>query len=162
MPSVEPAVQLQDIERFIIHEARLLDEDRLDEWLSLFTDDACYWIPLLKDDVDPVREISMVYDDRKQLEQRIWRLQSGLAYGQDPKSRTRRVIGNIELRGEQDAKLIVSANFILAELRRGVQTIYAGRYEFHLRPENGSFRIALKKVELLNNDEPLGNISFIV
>ena len=38
--------------RFLVHEARLLDEKRYDEWNALFTDDAHYWVPLARDQPD--------------------------------------------------------------------------------------------------------------
>ena len=37
-----------NVEQFLYHEARLLDEQRLEEWLELFTDDATYWVPLMR------------------------------------------------------------------------------------------------------------------
>ena len=74
-----------------------MDENAYDEWLSLWTDDALYWVPCNRDDSDPAREISAIYDDRARLQGRIDRLKSGVAYAQDPKSRMRRLISNIEI-----------------------------------------------------------------
>src|SRR5579862_8003577 len=67
-----------------------MDESAYDEWLSLWTDDALYWVPCNRDDSDPAREISAVYDDRARLQTRIDRLKSGVAFAQEPKSRMRR------------------------------------------------------------------------
>ena len=36
----------QQLVDFVIHEARLIDQHRLEEWLDLFTDDGIYWMPL--------------------------------------------------------------------------------------------------------------------
>ena len=85
------------VESFLYREARLMDENAYDEWLSLWTDDALYWVPCNRDDSDPTREISAIYDDRTRLQARIDRLKSGVAYAQDPKSRMRRLISNIEI-----------------------------------------------------------------
>jgi benzoate/toluate 1,2-dioxygenase subunit beta len=163
------------IERFLYHEARLLDEGQLDDWLALFTPDAYYWIPCNANDVDPTRHVSLIYDDRQHLEDRIWRIKSGWAHAQDPPSHTRRIVGNVEphpapTAGEPvvssemivPSELVVSSTFILVELRRGAQTLFAGRYEHRLRREGDAWRIALKKVELLNNDEPIDSLTFIV
>ena len=151
------------IERFLYHEARLLDEGQLDEWLGLFTPDAYYWIPCNANDVDPTRHVSLIYDDRKHLEDRIWRIKSGWAHAQDPPSHTRRIVGNVEPRAsEAKGELVVSSTFIRVELRRGMQTLFAGRYEHRLRREGDGWRIAFKKVELLNNDEPIDSLTFIV
>ena len=86
------------IERFLYHEARLLDEGQLDDWLALLTPDAYYWIPCNANDVDPTRHVSLIYDDRQHLEDRIWRIKSGWAHAQDPPSHTRRIVGNVEPR----------------------------------------------------------------
>ena len=54
----------RSIEDFLIHEARLLDERRFEEWRDLFTDDGRYWVPLKPDQQSP-DETSLFYDDRK-------------------------------------------------------------------------------------------------
>ena len=41
----EAAVSRAEIEDFLFHEADLLDNWRLDEWLSLMTEDAAYFVP---------------------------------------------------------------------------------------------------------------------
>lgn len=155
-------LQRLEVENFLYHEARLIDEGRLEEWLALFTPDARYWIPANRDTIDPLREVSIIYDDRQRMEERVWRIQSGLAYAQEPRSRTRHLITNVEVMEAQDELVKVSSNFVLYELRRGKQTAFAGRYEHHLRRGEGGWQIAFKKVELLNNNEPIDNLTFIV
>src|SRR5437773_1767250 len=81
----------EQIEAFLYREARLIDEHRYDEWLSLWTDEAIYWVPCNEDDTDPERQVSIIYDDRVRLGERVARLQSGAAWAQEPKSRMRRV-----------------------------------------------------------------------
>ena len=160
---MDTPVDQHEIERFLYHEARLLDEGQLDDWLALFTPDAWYWIPCNANDVDPTRHVSLIYDDRKHLEDRIWRIKSGWAHAQDPPSHTRRIVGNVEARpAEVEGELIVSSTFVLVELRRGAHTLFAGRYEHRLRREGDAWRIAFKKVELLNNDEPIDSLTFVV
>jgi len=55
-------------EQFFMHEARLLDDGRFDEWLALFTEDAWYWIPTEPEQQSPFDTVSLVYDDRRLLE----------------------------------------------------------------------------------------------
>jgi 3-phenylpropionate/cinnamic acid dioxygenase small subunit len=153
--------QRERIESFLYYEARLIDEHKYDEWLSLWTPDALYWIPCNSDDADPARQAMIVYDNRDRLEERVLRLTSTAAWAQQPRSRTRRLLSNIEFRPIESG-YAVEANFILAELRRSTQDIFAGRVIYTLRPKGDSFSIALKKVLLLNNDEAIGNLTFIV
>jgi len=139
-----------------------MDENAYDEWLSLWTDDALYWVPCNRDDSDPAREISAIYDDRTRLQGRIDRLKSGVAFAQEPKSRMRRLISNIEIAEAPNGDLTVSSNFILVELRRSKQDVFAGRTIHRLRPEGDGFRISNKKVLLVNNDEVIDNLTFLV
>jgi benzoate/toluate 1,2-dioxygenase beta subunit len=156
------AVDRQQVEQFIYHEADLMDEHRYDEWLALWTDDALYWVPSGRDDIDPEREISLIYDDRVRLQVRITRLKSGFAHAQEPKSRMRRVVSNIVTKEAENGDIVVFSNFLLIELRRGKQDTFAGRTIHRLRPDNGSFRLASKKVLLVNNDEHIDNLTFLI
>jgi len=156
------AVDRQQVEQFIYHEADLMDEHRYDEWLALWTDDALYWVPSGRDDIDPKREISLIYDDRVRLQVRITRLKSGFAHAQEPKSRMRRVVSNIVTKEAENGDIDVFSNFLLIELRRGKQDTFAGRTVHRLRPDNGSFRLASKKVLLVNNDEHIDNLTFLI
>ncbi|MEH7111721.1 aromatic-ring-hydroxylating dioxygenase subunit beta [Neobacillus niacini] len=158
----EVLVDRKDIEAFLIDEASYLDEGKFSEWLDLFTEDAWYWIPSNKDHYDPNTHVSIIYDSKERLDERVWRLQSGLAYGQDPQSRTRHLITNVKVLEREEYSLTVSSNFIIVELRRGIQTIYSGRFEHKLRIYGHSWKIASKKVELINNNEFLGNLSFLL
>lgn len=150
------------IEAFLYREARLIDEHRYDEWLSLWTDDGIYWVPCNEDDTDPARQVSIIYDDRVRLGDRVARLKSGAAWAQEPKSRMRRVIANLEIEEGENGEVSVASNFILAELRRHMQNLWAGRTLHKLRPENGDFKIVYKKVMLVNNDEEIPALVFLI
>lgn len=150
------------VEAFLYHEARLMDAHAYADWLALFADDAVYWVPSNRDDGDPRREVSIVYADRGQLEFRIQQLASGAAWSQDPRSRLCRSVSNVEVERDGKGELEVRSVFNLTELRRHRQRLFAGRALYRLRVENGGFRIAWKKVELVNNDEVIDNLTFLV
>jgi benzoate/toluate 1,2-dioxygenase subunit beta len=150
------------VEQFLYHEAQLMDEHRFDEWLALWTQPALYWVPSNRDEIDPKREVSLIYDDWVRIQLRIARLKSGFAHAQEPRSRMRRLISNIEIKQAADADIIAQSNFMLAELRRGKQDLFAGRTTHQLHPDNGTFKIVSKKVLLINNDEPIDNLTFLI
>lgn len=156
------AVDRHHIENFLYREARLMDENAYDDWLALWADDALYWVPANDDDIDPQRHVSIVYEDKTRLEDRIARLKSGAAYAQDPKSRLRRVIANIEIEEGDNGEVTVYSNFNLTELRRSQQRTFAGRTIHKLRPHDASFQITYKKVLLVNNDEVISNMTFLI
>ena len=156
------AVDRNQIENFLYREARLMDEHAYDEWLALWTDDALYWVPSNDDDMDPTRQVAIIYDHLPQMQDRIERLKGGAAYSQDPKSRLRRVVSNIEIEQAENNEVIVYSNFNLTELRRGKQDTFAGRNIHRLRPDGDGLKMVSKKVLLLNNDEVIDNLTFLI
>lgn len=156
------AVDRHQVETFLYREARLMDEHAYDEWLALWTDDALYWVPCNEDDFNPERHVSIVYENRARLEDRVTRLKSGAAYAQDPKSRLSRVVSNVEIESENDHELIIHSTFNLTALRRVRIDIFAGRVIHKLRCDGDSFKIAFKKVLLINNDLVIHNLTFLI
>jgi len=148
------------IERFLYHEARLMDAHRYDEWYALWDEDATYWVPANDDDIDPARNVSVIYDRRGQLRNRIQRLRETL-WLKEAAPRLKRLVSNIEAGGD-DASIEVSSNFILAELHHHSQIVWAGTSIHRLVPQGDSFKIKYKKVLLLNNNEPLPNMLFLI
>src|SRR5437867_6629669 len=87
-----------EIERFLIDEAALLDEWRLDEWLTLMAPDARYLVPPLDaPDADHRDTLFLIADDRRTLASRVRQLLSGTNWAENPRSRTRRQITNVRL-----------------------------------------------------------------
>jgi 3-phenylpropionate/cinnamic acid dioxygenase small subunit len=147
-------------EEFLYHESALLDERRFEEWLDLYTDDAVYWIPQ-GDEEDPGRHVSIVYDDRRRLHERVLRLSSGFAYSQDPPSRTCHVVGNVVAHDGEGGEVDVSSTLLVAEVRRNTQNVFAGRVGHTLVVDGDRYRIRRKVVRLVNSDIPLGNVTFL-
>jgi 3-phenylpropionate/cinnamic acid dioxygenase small subunit len=151
------------VQRFLFREARLQDEHRYEEWESLWLDEALYWVPAGGDDIDPEKSVSFIYDNRSRIAGRVRQLQTGRRYSQSPQSRIRRVLGNIEIESVSDQGITVGSNFILAECRRGETRHWDGRAIHLLRPHGeGDFRMAMKKVLLVNNSAPIGTLAFLI
>jgi 3-phenylpropionate/cinnamic acid dioxygenase small subunit len=157
-----PIISRSDAENILYREARILDERRYRDWLNMLGDDAIYWIPCNGDGADPNREISLVFDDLKRLRDRVERLESGLAHAQSPPSKTRRLISNVQIEDVSDSAAMTWSGFILYELRHGKERVFAGRYEHRLQLVDGQWKIARKKVVLVNNNEVIDNLTFIV
>jgi 3-phenylpropionate/cinnamic acid dioxygenase small subunit len=156
---------LKEVEQFIFREARLQDELCYDEWEALWTDDAVYWVPANGDDIDPATQMSIVFDNRSRISTRIKQLHTGKRHSQNPPSRLRRIISNVELVGEDDSSdgdILAGANFLIYESRERGVTLWAGRSEYRLRRTGDGWRMAGKKVLLVNNDRPLNTMSFLV
>jgi benzoate/toluate 1,2-dioxygenase beta subunit len=151
----------EQVERFLVLEARLMDEHRYREWLALWAEDGVYWVPCNDDDIDPARHVSIIYDDRERLQQRVERLMSGAVLAQDPKPRMRRVVSNIEIAGEGEA-ISVQSNFLLALAKGDGQQLWAGRAIHELRRAGDGFVIRHKKVLLINSDQEMPLLQFLI
>lgn len=160
--AAHPLIDKQDIENFVYSEVRLIDEQRLDEWVDLFTGDALYWVPANKDTVDTSSEVSLILDNRQHLIERTWRLTSGLAHTTDPVSRTRHFISNVEVTESMGDEVEVRCNMVIFRLRRGLQDTIVGHCIYRLRWVDGDWRIAFKKVELLDNSGPIRSLQFML
>lgn len=153
------------IEQFLFLEAQLADENRYEDWLALWAADDCtYWVPCNDDDVDPEHHVSIIYDDRTRLEDRVFRLSRPSAHSQDPATRMRRLISNIVIEDRRDerGRILTSANFLISTVRRGRQEAYAGRAHHVLALDGAEIRIHAKRVLLVNNDVPVGNVTFLL
>src|SRR6185437_7830959 len=107
----------RDEARVLIHrEARLLDRNQLQDWLGLFAAECLYWVPATPEGGDPRREVAVCFDDRRRLEDRVYRLSTGNAWSQVPRSRTVHLVSNVELfRGKDEATRMVRSNFVIHE-----------------------------------------------
>ncbi|ODV42063.1 hypothetical protein AWV79_30695 [Cupriavidus sp. UYMMa02A] len=153
----------REIEDFLSHEAQLADGHRYKEWLALWTPELLYWVPCNSDDIDPQRQVSLIYDDRGRLEERLYRLQTKHAHSQNPKSRLSRAVSNVRLGSENaQGQIEVHSRFQLVEVRLDHMTLWAGRQHHVLGRHADGWRIHEKKVFLVNNDSLMGNMTFII
>jgi 3-phenylpropionate/cinnamic acid dioxygenase small subunit len=148
-------------EQFLLHEARLLDEARFDDWLALFAADAWYWVPSEPGQKNPLDTISLIYDDRRLLETRVRRLASPRMYSQEPRSRTSRIVANVTLEETDPGSqaCTVRSKFLLIEYRREQQRLFGGTAFHRLLQRDGRIQIAWKRVDLVNCDAPLDGIT---
>jgi 3-phenylpropionate/cinnamic acid dioxygenase small subunit len=172
---------LRDVEQFLYREARLLDERRFHEWLELFTDDVRYWmagrssryprsskaitvLDLLRrqeSDLAIEDELAILDETKVTLSGRIARLDTGMAWAEDPPSRTRHIIANIEVKpGDTPSELKVYSNFIVYRTRAETeQDFYVGARQDVLRRVDGAWKIAHRKLVLDQNVLLAKNVS---
>ena len=171
---------IHEVEQFLYREARLLDERRFHEWLALFTDDVRYWMvtrsnlyprsskaiatlnPGRNDDETAAEDGRAILDEtKKTLEGRVARLETGMAWAEDPPSRTRHLIANIEVApGGTPSELGVYSNFIVYRSRSETeQDFYVGTRRDILRRSDGALRISSRKITLDQNVLVAKNVS---
>lgn len=157
-----PTTLLQAVSAFIYKEARLQDEHQYEAWESLWTDDGVYWVPANGGDIDPEREMSIIYDNRSRISLRVKQLLTGKRHTQTPQSRLRRMVSNIELLDDVNGDMAVASNSMIFESSLRDDTIWAARNEYRLRYVDNELRMAYKKVTLVNNEKALFTLSFLI
>ena len=109
----------------LLHEARLLDAGRFEDWLCGWTDDAVLWVPLSVP-AHPGSDQSLLLDDRRRLVERVeWRRDPS-AWGQQPPSNTTRIVGSVEAWASPSGGLVTRSTLLLDEHRHGRRQQLAG------------------------------------
>ena len=88
-----------EVEEFLIEEAAILDDWRLDDWLALFTEDAHATSSARPTCPTATRrsDLTLVDDDHLRLTWRVNRFKSRHAHREFPWSRTRRLVTNVRV-----------------------------------------------------------------
>ena len=160
-PSAE---EIREVEQFLYQEAWLLDERRFDEWLGLFTDDARYWMPTrraiakaqvnaetsVEEELTSEGQLGWFEDSKLTLMARVLRLKGGIAWAEDPPSRTRRIVTNVHVEpGEGEGELRVRSYFLLHRTRHQTQReSFIGCRNDVLRRAPDGLRIARREIVL--------------
>jgi p-cumate 2,3-dioxygenase beta subunit len=154
-----------DVEDFLYREAALLDEWKLEEWLTLLTDDAAYYVPPNDHpEGDHRTTLFILADDIVRIRERVKRLMSPDCHAEYPHSRTRRLISNVRIVGVDGDLVTVAANFVCSRFRRYERIReYMGAYRYVLKRVGGDFRIKERRV-IIDAHElgSLGAVSFIL
>jgi len=161
----------EEASAFLFHEARLLDEARIEDWHKLFAEQVHYWIPI--DESRPTTESgSLVNDDAIALEERVYHLLSTTFAAQTPKSRTLHFVSNVQVDAERTTadRIVVDSYQLIIELRTGdyrqiglgqQRTIATTMTHELIRTAQG-LRIAKKIVRLIDREMPQSNLTFLL
>jgi 3-phenylpropionate/cinnamic acid dioxygenase small subunit len=161
--AINDAAERDRFRGFLEHEARLLDQDRLEDWLGLFARECAYWVPATPGGGDPRREVAIAFDDRRRIEDRIYRLRTGYAWSQKPKSRTVRMVSNVEVfRADRDDARMVRSNFLISEFRGFEVRFLSGWCGHRFVRRADRWEIQIRQVNLIECDQNLRNPSIVL
>ncbi len=158
----------QQLVDFVYAEARMLDEQRFEEWLDLFTEDGYYWMPLSHDQADPILQGSLMYEDKLLLRVRVERLAGQRTFSQQPRSRSHHLLARPEIETAhpwhkpEDGQYAMRVAFHYVEARVDEQNLYAAWATLQLKAQDGALRIQQKRVDLLNCDAAHRNIQLFM
>ncbi len=152
-----------EFRQLLEREARFLDQLRYDDWLSMYASECVYWVPSTPNAGDPRREIAIMFDDRRRLEDRIYRMRTGFAWSQAPASRTVRLVSNVEVfsTARDDARMLRS-NFLISEFWGDETRQLTGWAGHRVLRSDGRWKIQAKQVNLIECDQSIRNPSIIL
>ena len=162
MAAVE--ISRQDLIDFVVNEAHLLDTRRYEEWNALFTDDAFYWVPLVPEQEDGLNHTSHLHEDKLLRELRIERLKSPRAFSQQPPSRCHHLlqVPVVEQFDAEGNRFVVRTEFHYTESQGDELQFYVGTFFHYLTMQDGTLRMTLKRVNLLNCDAALPAVQLFI
>ena len=165
-----------EVEQFFYDEAELLDDGRFADWLELLADDLDYWMPTRTNRLRRQQALAIAargeaafYDETKEsLAWRIRRFDSGMAWAEDPPSRTRHLVTNVVVRhidsGQHpdfspDDLEVRSAFLVYRNRLEREENVFAGRRIDILRRAEGGLQVARRVILLDQNVLQAKNIS---
>ena len=152
-----------EFRRFLEREARFLDQLRYDDWLAMYAAECVYWVPSTPKVGDPRREIAIMFDDRRRLEDRIYRMRTGFAWSQAPASRTVRLVTNVEVFSTvRDDARMVRSNFLISEFWGDETRQLTGWAAHRVVRDHAGWKIQAKQVNLIECDQSIRNPSIIL
>ncbi len=142
---------------FYIREAWLLDDRKFADWLQLFTDDVLYFMPRRKNvprresqrELTELGDLAILEEDKRYLAMRVARLDTGMAWAEDPPSRTRHMIGNLEVEPLENGEVRARTAFMVyrSHLETDAQLL-SGCREDLLRRVDGEWKVARRTIVL--------------
>jgi 3-phenylpropionate/cinnamic acid dioxygenase small subunit len=145
-----------ELMQFYIREAWLLDERKLKEWLDLFTDDVLHFMPRRKNvprreahrELTPLGDLAILEEEKRYLEMRVARLGTGMAWAEDPPSRTRHLIGNLEAAPLENDEAEAKTAFLVYRSHLEMDHQLLSGWHSDLRQVNGAWKVARRTIVL--------------
>ncbi len=165
----------EEVEEFLYREAELLDERRYEEWLDLFTDDAHYWMPMRRNvPADEAQheftrsgaDVNWFDEGKDTLTRRVKQIRTGIHWAEQPPSRICHMVSNVQILSMSAAEAVprevaVKSRFLIYRNRVETETdLLVGKREDLLRRENGSWKIARRKIVLDQSVLLVKNLTF--
>lgn len=147
------------ISQFLYREGKALDDWKFRDWLDMLADDISYTLRTTPNAQTRDRRRSVeppttwVFNDTKDLlERRVARLETGMAWAEEPPSRTTHMVSNVIVEPtEVDGEYDVYVTYLLYRTQKEKDvTIYCGKRHDKLRQVEGGlgFQIFKRKITL--------------
>jgi 3-phenylpropionate/cinnamic acid dioxygenase small subunit len=162
----------RSVEQFLYREVALLDDKNWQGWLALYTEDCFYWVPSTMDQADPINTISLFAENRMMMEMRIIRISHPRAFSQEFPTRTSHLVGNVTIETDDGtghdggtkprADIVIRSSLHVLEYRKEEQRMFGGTVRHWLRRDGTEWKIALKRIDLINCDAPMETVQLFL
>ena len=156
-------ISVEQAAEFIWREAEMLDRHEYTPWLALWTEDGQYVIPIEQDEkVEAVDALNIAYDDAEMRQARVKRLRSGFAMSSAPAARTARSVSRFVVVSDTQDCLTVRCVQHIVEYKFERTRILASENVYRLLRTSAGIALAYKEVRLINSDDPLWGIGYLI
>lgn len=147
---------------FIWAEAEMLDRKDYNNWEELWLDEGHYVVPIDRDTEDFASTLNYVYDDKRMRRMRIVRLTSGNSMSAVDAATTVRTISRFTKKSETADTIEVKSAQVVVAYKRGTNDLFAADVTHRIRFVNGEPRLEQKVVRLINSEDSLNAIGFLL
>ena len=160
-PGVEDLLLRYEIEKFLHHEAELLDRREFEAWLDLLSEDLRYWMPIARnrafgdwqnEHTRQGRDLNWFDEGKFEIEQRVKQIMTGRHWAEEPISRTTHMLSNIQVETSSAAEVTTKCRFLVYRNRTETETdFFVGKREDSLRRSDEGWQIAQRRIYLDQN-----------
>ncbi|ABP64672.1 aromatic-ring-hydroxylating dioxygenase, beta subunit (plasmid) [Novosphingobium aromaticivorans DSM 12444] len=158
----QQAVTLADLTAFVWREADMLDRLDYKAWLRLWSEDGLYIVPVERGAIDHANAVNVLYDDAEMREMRVKRLLSGFSMSSAPPARTVRTVSRIVETARSADAVDLRAAQILVEYKYERHRMLAADVDYRIAITAGGLKLARKVVTLVNCDDALHGIGYLL
>jgi anthranilate 1,2-dioxygenase small subunit len=134
-----------EVDQFNAAYAAALDEQRLSDWVEMFTDDAFY-VVISRENADKNMPVGLIYCDSKaMIHDRAFALEKTAMFA--PRY-LRHIIGNLQVLGEEGGTVRARANYAVVQVlydRPEAKLHQVGVYHDIFRRVNGTLKLAERR-----------------
>jgi 3-phenylpropionate/cinnamic acid dioxygenase small subunit len=174
-PDVKHLLLQNEVEQFLYREAAAIDQRNFESWLTFFSSDVRYWMPIRRnvpfkkrfDDLSRDNETAWIDDTKTMMESRVAQIMTGVHWAEDPLSRVSHLITNVVIDRPyidvEGSEIGVQSKFLVHRARLDTEVdLLIGRREDRLRRVQGTFQVCFRKIIIDQTTLTSKNLSFFV
>jgi 3-phenylpropionate/cinnamic acid dioxygenase small subunit len=174
-PTIDDLLLAREVEEFLYKEADCIDSRHFEEWLSFFTDDIRYWVPIRRNlpfnqrfaDATDDHQTAWIDDNRMSLAARVYQVMTKIHWAEEPLSRVSHLVSNVYVdrveQGERGQEIVVKSKLLVhrSRMEEAGEMIVAKR-EDRIRRTDEGLKIFWRKILIDQATLSAKNLSFFL